>query len=270
MSSRSIRREISATSDWGCDMQKVHQGEKIIIKASTWNSFIDAANFAKDSKLNNWGKPLKSGVSAGIVLVKNMEAQARDRFTALVITGICISPDANEDEFLSCVPVFEGSKMTEARADKPYVILMEPIASQAIGRAMILGVTPAKVVVNDSEDGFAVPRPGSQTGELESSSTGVARILWKGTGSGAQWCIVQLGGAGSGSGGEKAFMCRVQGGSSTAGYQVTVYPNGRSDEGASYSALLFLPDVALDATLPSGTWIIGHKCAVASTGGNET
>ena len=54
------------------------------------------------------------------------------------------------------------------------------------------------------------------------------------------------------------------------GYQVTVYPNGRSDEGASYSALLFLPDVALDATLPSGTWIIGHKCAVASTGGNET
>ena len=162
-------------------MQKVHQGEKITIKASTWNSFIDAANFAKDSKLNNWGKPLKSGVSAGIVLVKNMEAQARDRFTALVITGICISPDANEDEFLSCVPVFEGSKMTEARADKPYVILMEPIASQAIGRAMILGVTPAKVVVNDSEDGFAVPRPGSQTGELESSSTGVARILWKGT-----------------------------------------------------------------------------------------
>lgn len=251
-------------------MKKVHQGERVEIKASTWNSFIDAANFVKESRLNNWGSPVKSGVSAGIILVKNMESQTRDRFTSLVLTGICISPDANEDEFLSCIPVFEGSRMTEARADKPYAILMEPIASQSIGRAMILGVTPAKVLINDSEDGFAIPRAGSSTGELESSPTGVARILWKGTGSGVQWCILQLGGAGAGGGGEKAFMCRVTSGSSTAGYRVVVYPNGRTDEGSSYSAALFLPDVALDATLPSGTWIIGHKCAVSSTGGNET
>lgn len=250
-------------------MQKVRQGESVSIKASTWNSFIDAANFVKEARLNNWGKPLKSGLSTGIVLIKNVEEEPRERFSTLVITGVCVTPEANESEFISCPPVFEGGKMTESREGNAYVILLEPIAAGAIGRAMILGVTPAKVTISNSEDNFAVPKVGSSTGELESSSSGVARILWKGAGSGAQWCILQLGGAGSGSGGEKALMCKVSGGTSTAGYNVRVYPNGRSDEGASYDALLFLPDVALDSSLPSGTWIIGHKCAVASTGGND-
>ena len=69
---------------------------------------------------------------------------------------------------------------------------------------------------------------------------------------------------------DKALMCKVRGGSATAGYQMTVYPNGRSDEGGTENALLFLPDVALDADLPVGTWIIGHRSAMSSTGGSET
>lgn len=251
-------------------MRKVRSGESITIKASTWNAFIDAANFTQSTKQNRLGGSLKSGIGAGIVLLKNCESQTYDRFSALVLTGICITPETNEDEFISCAPVFEGNKMTEDREDRPYAVLLEPIAAGEIGRAMLLGITPAKIKVNDSEDSYAVPLVGSSTGEMESSQTGVARILWKGSGSGTQWCLLQLGGAGAGSGGEKAMMCRVSGGTATAGYQVTVYPNGRTDDGASYSALLFLPDVALDADLPSGTWIIGHKCAISSTGGNET
>jgi len=250
-------------------MEKVKAGDSVVIQASTWNAFIDAANFTKQMRQNQGGKGLRSGLGEGIVLLKNCESQTYDRFSALVITGICVTPDTNENEFLSCPPVFQGNRMTEDRAEKPYAITLEPIAAGEIGRAMLLGITPAKVTVNDSEDGYAVPKAGS-TGEMESATTGVARILWKGSGSGLQWCLLQLGGAGAGGGGEKAMMCKVSSGSATAGYQVTVYPNGRSDEGSSYSALLFLPDLALDADLPSGTWVIGHKCAIASTGGNET
>ena len=65
-------------------------------------------------------------------------------------------------------------------------------------------------------------------------------------------------------------MCKVNGGSATAGYNITVYPNGRGDEETTESALLFLPDVALDADIPSGMWIIGHRPAMSSTGGSET
>ncbi len=110
----------------------------------------------------------------------------------------------------------------------------------------------------------------SSTGAFESSATGTARILWSAGGGGEQWCVLQLGGAGAGTADDKALMCKVRGGSATAGYQVTVYPNGRSDEGGTENALLFLPDVALDADLPVGTWIIGHRSAMSSTGGSET
>ena len=250
-------------------MEKVRSGDKVVIKAATWNAFIDAANFAKEQRQNQLGKGLRSGVAAGIVLVKNAESEQRDRVSALVRSDVAVPPNVNEDEFVSCPPVFIGQKMTEEREGKPYAILLQPLAHDEIGRAMVLGITPAKVTIQDTDDQYAVPTPGSSTGALQSDATGVARILWKAGGSGSQWCLLQLGGAGSGAGGEKAFMCKVNGGSVKEGYKVTVYPNGREDSSVTYGGVLYLPDLALDADLPSGAWLIGHKCALKATGGED-
>ena len=251
-------------------MEKVRAGEDVVIRASTWNAFVDAANYVKEARQNRSAKGVSAGLDVGIVRIKNAESAAYDRFSALVITGVCITVETNEEEFTSCPPVFEGLKMTADREGKPYAVLLEPIAAGEIGRAMVLGVTPAKVVINSTDEDYAVPKADSSTGALESSATGTARILWRAGGSGEQWCVLQLGGAGAGQADDKALMCKVNGGSATAGYNVTVYPNGRSDEGTTESALLFLPDVALDADIPSGTWIIGHRSAMSSTGGSET
>jgi hypothetical protein len=48
-----------------------------------------------------------------------------------------------------------------------------------------------------------------------------------------------------------------------------VYPNGRDDTSTTETAVLYLPDLALDSELPSGAWLIGHKCALKATGGND-
>ena len=234
-------------------MEKVRSGESVTIKASTWNSFIDAANYVKEARQNQRGKGLRSGIQTGIVLVRNAESELHDRFSALVLCDIAVPPNLNEDEFVSCPPVFIGQKMTEEREGKPYAILLEPLAHDQIGRAMVLGIVPAKVTIQDADDQYAVPTPGSTAGALQSDSTGVARILWKAGGAGSQWCLLQLGGAGS----------------AKAGYQVTVYPNGRDDTGTTESSVLYVPDLALDADLPSGAWLIGHKCALRATGGND-
>ena len=251
-------------------MEKVRTGEQVSIKAATWNAFVDAANFVKEARQNRSANGVSAGLDVGIVRLKNGESTLYSRFSALVITGVCVTAETNEDEFTSCPPVFEGLKMTADREGKPYAVLLEPIEAGAIGRAMVLGVTPAKVVINASDEDYAVPKADSSTGALESSATGTARILWKAGGSGEQWCVLQLGGAGAGQVDDKALMCKVQSGTATAGYRVTVYPNGRSDEGTTESALLFLPDVALDADIPAGTWIIGHRAMMSSTGGSET
>ena len=251
-------------------MEKVRQGEQVVIRASTWNGFVDAANWVKEAKQNSLGVGIKSGIGGGIVPMKNMEERDYPRFSALVITGVAISPSANEDEFVSCPTVFEGQKMTSEREDMPYAILLEPIAAGEIGRAMLLGLTPAKVAIQSTDDQYAVPKANSDNGALESSETGVARILWKAGGSGTQWCVLQLGGAGGGKADERVAMCKVAGGNSQSGYTVTVYPNGRWDEGGTESsATLFVPDIALDSDLPSGTWIIGHKALLPATGGND-
>ena len=251
-------------------MEKVRQGEQVVIKASTWNGFVDAANFVKEAKQNTLGGGIRSGIGGGIVPLKNMEDRDYPRFSALVITGVAVSPSANEDEFVSCPTVFEGQRMTSEREDIPYAVLLEPIAACEIGRAMLLGLTPAKVSIQSSDDQYAVPKPNSESGELQSSETGVARILWKAGGSGSQWCVLQLGGAGGGKADERVSMCKVISGTAHSGYTVQVFPNGRGDEGGvEYSATLFVPDIALDSDLPSGTWIIGHKALLHATGGND-
>ena len=159
--------------------------------------------------------------------------------------------------------------MISEREGMTYAVLLEPIEAGEIGRAMLLGLTPAKVIINSADDKYAVPKAGSDSGVLESSATGVARILWKAGGSGTQWCVLQLGGAGGGGSDERVAMCKVTGGSAQSGYRVSVYPNGRSDEGGTESATLFVPDIALDADLPTGTWIVGHKALLSATGGDD-
>ena len=250
-------------------MEKVRQGEQIVIRAETWNGFVDAANFVKEARQNSLGVGIRSGIGGGIVPLKNMEDRDYPRFSALVITGVAISPSANEDEFVSCPTVFEGQRMTAEREDMPYAIFLEPVAAHEIGRAMLLGLTPAKVAINSADDKYAVPKAGSDSGALESSATGVARILWKAGGSGTQWCVLQLGGAGGGGGDERVAMCKVSGGNAQSGYSVFVYPNGRWEEGGAVSATLFVPDLALDADLPAGTWIVGHKALLPATGGSD-
>ena len=175
-------------------MEKVRTGEQVSIKAATWNAFVDAANFVKEARQNRSANGVSSGLDVGIVRLKNGESTLYSRFSALVITGVCVTAETNEDEFTSCPPVFEGLKMTADREGKPYAVLLEPIEAGAIGRAMVLGVTPAKVVINASDEDYAVPKADSSTGALESSATGTARILWKAGGSGEQWCVLQLGG----------------------------------------------------------------------------
>ena len=81
-----------------------------------------------------------------------------------------------------------------------FVILQEPIGAGRMGRGMIMGVTPVRLDVQAESDETASVVTGT-TGTLMSGSDGGARILWKESGTGEKWGIVQCptGGAGGGS-----------------------------------------------------------------------
>lgn len=249
-------------------MEKVKTGDAVRIKASTWNAFVDTANYVQSARQNQTGCGLKSGVETGIVLVRNATGKELGQFAVVVLDGIAVTPAANEDEFLSCPPVFEGKQMSAALEGMPYAILISPAQPGEIVRAMVLGVTPAKVSIQSADHAFAVPVAGSDSGALESSGSGVARILWKAGTSGTQWCLLQLGGAGAG-GDDGVVVCQVSGGTSLAGYSVRLFANGRTAESTG-SGTLYLPELAIGSELPSGSWIIGHRSLIRATGGSET
>lgn len=250
-------------------MNKVQTGDPIQIKAATWNSFIDAAEYVKNLQSDQRGGPLSNGNSSGVVLLKNGESTLFPRFSAMAITDVLIRPDANEPEFTGKCPAFLGRKVTNAYEEYPYAVLLEPVDAGKIGRALLLGIVPAKVSILDPEHKFAEPMVGNASGAMQSAENGVARIIWKGGNSGNQWCLLQLGGAGSGGGDDKVVMCQVARGSLGAGYEVNVYAEGKDSE-ATGSGILYLAELALNSTLPAGTWIIGHRAMLKVTGGNES
>ena len=44
-------------------MEKVRSGEAVNIRASTWNAFVDAANWVREAKQNTLGAGVGSGIS---------------------------------------------------------------------------------------------------------------------------------------------------------------------------------------------------------------
>src|SRR5690606_16315594 len=125
--------------------------------ADDWNRIVDATRAFYEQQAPGRGGPATAGIvrQSGVVLVKNASGQAQDRFAVLGIDAPIIPPDAegNEDEFkrqvaLSCVTP------TADHAGR-FVVLLEPLADGAIGRACVSGVTVVRLQVENEDDTIA-------------------------------------------------------------------------------------------------------------------
>jgi len=185
-------------------MRKVTVGEKFKVKASTWNAFIDAANFCRNNQLEFGSNALRSNSKTGIVLIRNDSGALLEQFAPVILDDLIIQPDDDEkeQEFKSRVPVFSGKKVSADNKDRPFAILQTPLESEKIGKALLLGVTPAKVNIGNESHEYAKL---DSTG-LVSGSTGDGGILWKESGTGEKWALLQLGGGGSGGNNYSGFF----------------------------------------------------------------
>ena len=110
--------------------------------------------------------------------------------------------DGKEQEFKSRVPVFSGKKVSADNKDKPFAILQVPLESEKLGKALLQGITPVKVNIgNESHEYAKLDAAG-----LVSAGTGIGRILWKESGTGEKWALLQLGGGGSGGNNYSGFF----------------------------------------------------------------
>ena len=184
-------------------MDKVRQGEAVSIKAATWNSFLDAAEFARRARRLVGAEAVPSGFVGNMVYVRNKCGETIPRFGAVVLADAVIPHDAASEDIECETPAFDGvpadgggKSESEEEAEKevrPFAVAVEPIENGEIGRALALGVTPAKVEIVHEEDLCAEPVPGSTSGAMRSTNVGYARIVWKEDGTGEKWCFLRLG-----------------------------------------------------------------------------
>jgi len=157
------------------DFRKARAGEKLAIRADTYNAMLEAARAHRDASTSTKAPKTVGKVSdGGILLVKNATGSDQKRFAVMGLGEPVISPKIHEERFKNN-PVMEAVLPGEEHEGR-FVVLQEPLPRGAIGRAMALGVTPAYFAPGESGHVMAGSLEGST--DLVAGKVG-AQILWE-------------------------------------------------------------------------------------------
>jgi hypothetical protein len=173
----------------GDPLAKVSPGDAFRIPAEAYNAFVDAANAKRGGLppqvIRDWPS------SPIIVQVKNITGVALDRFSVVVLGNPVFDADDNLDEFKNNI-VFKVTAPGDP-ADRPTVaVLTTALASDSIGRAVVMGEVAVKVDVSTGQEAWKYAKCiTSTTSKLAMSETpACAIVLWKQSGTGEKWAKV--------------------------------------------------------------------------------
>lgn len=178
--------------------RSLQPGQPFPYSAAFWNPTIQAA---QDYRLSQSPQPggnagrYVSAQRAVEILIRNNTSSTVGRHGILKVSGIVIAPTDNELEFRDR-PVFIGSAPDSA-STHGIVVTLEPIKQDAIGRAIIVGLSVAQVNVTSSTHKFAKPIASNTTNFVSDAAEGFPLIWGVHTGTQPSWCAILLG---SGSG----------------------------------------------------------------------
>jgi len=167
---------------------KVSSGQKLRIPAEAYNAFVDAAE-AYQAQLHQQGVDRRGvPLSPGEALVRNDSGADLERFAVIGLDAPLISPDDNLLSFQEH-RTFSGVSPEEHLHANRFGVLQEPIPAGAIGRVLLIGVTPVQLAVQAMKDDLAAVVTG-ETASLKSGTSGGARILWKPDQTGLGWGLI--------------------------------------------------------------------------------
>ena len=173
-------------------IKRVHQGDPVEISANAFNAWSDAADDLRKRQLATTASQQPERRDVDIILVRNDSDSDVDQFGILGIDGPLITPADNLDEFKRRV-VISGVTPAVAHIDS-FVVLLEPLAANMVGEAIISGVCQVQVDVVNAADTVC----GADVDDIAKlkSGTGCCRIIWKESGTGTKWAIVRVGDGG--------------------------------------------------------------------------
>jgi hypothetical protein len=173
--------------------QKKKPGDPLKIPAGAYNEMLDL--LAQRENLQTSGGDITR--PAGLVKIKNNSGTWVRRFAVLGIDDQLINtyapPVGNTWEFRSC-PLLVGVTPRAPDHYGRFAVTQEAIPDGGIGWAMVSGLTPVRVNirVGRAEATWADCEPGN-TYRMEGYNAGSAKILWRVSGTGTKWSLVNLG-----------------------------------------------------------------------------
>lgn len=168
----------------------VRDGEPVEFSARAQNAQADAARAEAMRRLSQASRWVKDFRQATIVPVKNSSPTDRARFDVLGLDSTLLG--AGTDGFKQR-PMVNGSTPAAGTHEGRFGILIEPCKVTKIGRAVVSGVTIARVAVKYAWHRYAEILDNDCTAlESRAEETGCA-ILWKEGGTGTKWAIVKIG-----------------------------------------------------------------------------
>jgi len=174
----------------GGDFQRVTRNDRLVIPADAYNAMLDAAEAERGQRFRGGALPATGFGQTGIIKVRNDTGSAVARFHVLALDEPIILPSANEDEFKRQV-AFACVEPTTAH-EGLWVVLLEPLADGAIGRAVVSGATVARLQVDTDNSDDRVEVENGET-VLLLGSAGTGQLLWREGGTGEQWAVVRVG-----------------------------------------------------------------------------
>jgi len=145
-----------------------------VITARNMNDIADAVN-----RLNSMTgyTPDHALLPSRNDIVRVRVSQNFPKFAAVALSSTLITDPVNSNDLTPTVSADHFSSSTQE--DALVAILQEPANADGYAKAMLSGVSFARIIVNDPDHKYAVPRAGSSdvSGLLESAETGPVRIL---------------------------------------------------------------------------------------------
>jgi hypothetical protein len=139
------------------------------------NAFKEAAK--KSAQTSSTLTGARSGDGTGIITVKNISGASVQRFGILGLGDVLILPDDNLSHFKDAI-TFKGDTPAQANHFGKFCVVQEPIDDDAIGTAMVSGVTPVLINVLNKDHVWADVEDGGLS-RLESKLSASAQILWR-------------------------------------------------------------------------------------------
>ena len=178
----------------GDSFKKVQSGQALRIPAEAFNAFVDAARDYRGRQQTRETEGQPKLRQSGIIRVKNGSGADRNWFEILGIDRSVFTPSDNLETFQNEVVLVGVTPDGEDHAGR-FCVLLEPLAANAIGLAVISGVCPDRVHINEASDSFAEVQDNDVT-QLKTGGSGSATILWKESGTSEnKWAVVRLGDA---------------------------------------------------------------------------